>query len=182
MVRHGEIPSNIKKVYAGKSPEHLNEKGVCQAEEVSEKLKKYEVNALYSSPIQRAVQTAQIIGRKIGKTVVIEESFRELEMGPWEGLSESKVAQKYPEEWNIWQTRPAELSLPGRETLDDLLMRVLAGLQKVYHTGSNRNIIIVTHVAIIRVLLLWHSRKSLNLYKTINVPNAEIFKITINNV
>ena len=182
MVRHGEVHSNIKKVYAGKSPEPLTEKGVGQAEDVSEKLTKYQVSALYSSPIQRAFQTAHIIGKEIGKNVVIEDSFRELEMGPWEGMSENDVEQTYPLEWNIWQTRPAELRLPGRETLDDLLKRVLAGLQKVYHTGSNRNIIIVTHVAIIRVLLLWHSRKSLNLYKTIHVPNAEIFNLKINSL
>ncbi|MEN8265236.1 MAG: histidine phosphatase family protein [Nitrospirota bacterium] len=114
------ISSPIKKVYAGKSPEPLTERGVRQAKEVSEKLKKFEVNALYSSPIQRALQTAQIIAVNNGLDLQVEEAFRELEMGPWEGLSEVDVEKRYPDEWNIWNTRPAELKLAGRETLEEL--------------------------------------------------------------
>ena len=86
MIRHGEIPSNVNKVYAGRSPEGLTEKGVQQARQVSEKLKEYEVEAIYSSPIQRALQTAQIISEKNGLDFRVEEAFREIEMGPWEGL------------------------------------------------------------------------------------------------
>ena len=177
MVRHGEIPSNIKKVYAGKSPEPLTERGVRQAKEVSENLKKYEVDALYSSPMQRALQTAQIIGEGIGMDLRINDAFREIEMGPWEGLSEIDVAQKYPQEWNTWNIRPAELRLPNRETLDELLKRVLTGIQRINRNEERRNIIIVTHVAVIRILLLWKAEKSLNFYKTIHVPNAGIFQI-----
>ncbi len=181
MVRHGEIPSNIKKVYAGKSPEPLTEKGVCQAKEVSEKLKKHEVNTLYSSPIQRALQTARIIGDAIGMDVRVDDVFREIEMGPWEGLSEIDIAQKYSEEWTTWNNRPAELRLPGRETLDELLHRVLKGIKRISQGAERTNIVIVTHVAVIRVLLLWHAEKSLNLYKTIHIPNAKIFRIKIDS-
>jgi alpha-ribazole phosphatase/probable phosphoglycerate mutase len=177
MVRHGEISSNINKVYAGKSKEPLTERGVRQAEEVSEKLKKYEVYALYSSPIRRALQTAQIIGEGIGMDIIVDDAFREMEMGPWEGLSEIDVAQKYSEEWNTWKISPAELRLPRRETLEELLKRVLTGIRRINQGVESRNIVIVTHVAIIRVLLLWHAKKSLNLYKTIHVPNAGIFHI-----
>jgi alpha-ribazole phosphatase/probable phosphoglycerate mutase len=180
MVRHGEIPSNVKKIYAGKSSEKLTKKGILQAKEVSEKLKSYKVHALYSSPIQRAIQTAEIIGKAIEMDFVIENAFREMELGPWEGLSEKDIARLYPEEWHIWHNSPAELKLPGRETLSALLERVLKGIWSIYEGMKDQTIVVVTHVAIIRVLLLWHKRKSLNLYKTIHVPNAEIFEIDIN--
>lgn len=180
MIRHGEIPSNVNKVYAGRSLERLTEKGVQQAKQVSKKLKNYKVDALYSSPIQRALQTAQILSKVIGIDLRVDDSFRELEMGPWEGMSEADVEKRYPNEWSIWNSSPAELKLSGRESLDDLLQRVLTGISgiKAEHSG---NIVIVTHVAIIRVLLLWHANMSLNLYKTIHVPNGEIFKIKIDN-
>ncbi len=181
MVRHGEIPSNTKKVYAGRSTEGLTAKGICQAEEVAEKLKSFNVHSIYSSPIQRALQTAEIIRDKTGTKVQIKNAFRELEMGPWEGSSEKEIAGLYPSEWQIWNSRPAELVLPERETLDQLLKRILTGIQDIYQNNSDRTIVMVTHVAIIRVLLLWHSKKSLNLYKTIHIPNAEIFEITINS-
>lgn len=177
MIRHGEIPSNVNKVYAGRSPETLTARGLRQAKEVSEKLKRYEVNALYSSPIQRALQTARILGDRIGLEPEVNNAFRELEMGPWEGMSEMDIEKKNPEEWVLWNKNPAELKLAGRETLDDLLQRVLAGVRKISHEREGHNVVIVTHVAIIRVLMLWCSKKDLNLYKTIHVPNAEIFKI-----
>jgi alpha-ribazole phosphatase/probable phosphoglycerate mutase len=180
MVRHGEIPSNTKKIYAGRSTERLTDKGVDQVEETTEKLKEYRIHALYSSPIQRAVQTAEIIGEKLRKDVVTEDAFRELELGPWEGMYEKDIARLYREEWNIWNSRPAELKLPGRETLDELLLRVLEGIRNI-KDGSGDTIVIVTHVAIIRVLLLWHAKKSLNLYKTIHVPNAGIFELKIDS-
>ena len=175
MIRHGEIPSNVNKVYAGRSPECLTERGVRQAREVSEKLKSCNVSAIYSSPIQRALQTARIAGEHIGIDPVVNSAFRELEMGPWEGMSEIDISGKYPEEWSTWNSDPAKLKLAGRETLEELQSRVLAGIREIKDSGGN--IVIVTHVAIIRVMLLWQSGKSLNLYKTIHVPNAEIFEI-----
>ncbi len=179
LIRHGEIPSNINKLYAGKSTEGLTDKGVCQAKKIAEKLNGFKLYALYSSPIQRALQTAEIIGKEIRKDIMIEDAFREMELGPWEGLSEYDVARVYSVEWAVWQNRPAELKLPGRETLDELLDRVLKGVQNIYRNSTDRNVVIVTHVAVIRVLLLWHAKERLNLYKTIHVPNAEVFEIMI---
>lgn len=179
LVRHGEIPSNIKKLYAGKSTEGLTDKGVCQVIKTAEKLNGFKVHALYSSPIRRALQTAEIIGKEIRKDIMIEDAFREMELGPWEGLSEYDVARMYSVEWAEWQNRPAELKLPGRETLEELQYRVLKGMQNIYQNSIDCNVVIVTHVAVIRVLLLWHAKESLNLYKTIHVPNAEIFEIII---
>ena len=179
MVRHGEIPSNVKKIYAGNSPEELTARGVIQARETAEKLKGLNEHALYSSPVKRALQTAEIIGRKIRKNVLLDDAFREMELGPWEGLSENNVARMYPMEWSIWKDRPAELELLGRETLSELLERVLTGIRNIYRYGSSRNIVVVTHVAVIRVLLLWRAKKRLNLYKTIHVPNAGVFEIGI---
>lgn len=180
MVRHGEIPANVNKVYAGKSSEGLTEKGKDQARSVAEKLMNYEIHSLYSSPIYRAIETARIIGEKINRDIIINDDLREMEMGPWQGKSESEIAEFYPDEWRTWNSNPDKLNLPGRETLKQLLDRVLRGLKEIYEDNKDKNVLIVTHVAIIRVLLLWHSKKSLNLYKTIHVPNAEIFSLNIN--
>jgi alpha-ribazole phosphatase/probable phosphoglycerate mutase len=181
LIRHGEIPSNIVRKYAGRSNEGLTLKGISQAEQVADKLKTLGIHAIYSSPMRRAVQTAEIISRKNGTDIYIERAFREMEMGPWEGLYEKDVAGLYPVEWDIWQTMPAELKLGSRETLKELQDRVLKGIQKINREADGRSIVVITHVAIIRVLLLWNTKSSLNLYKTIHVPNAEIVKLRINN-
>ncbi len=180
LVRHGEILSNIKKVYSGRSNEELTDRGAAQAVDISKKLKNYNIDAIYSSPMKRTLQTAGIIGEALKQNVRSDESFQELKMGPWEGLSEDNVAQTYPEEWKMWLKKPADLRLVGRETLDELLERVLMGIRKIYQKSSDETVLIVTHVAIIRVLLLWHSGKSLNLYKSIDVPNAIVHEVEIN--
>jgi broad specificity phosphatase PhoE len=179
MVRHGEIPSNINRVYAGKSSEKLTEKGLCQAKAVSDILKNYNVNALYSSPMRRTLQTSLIISRNIGVKIKVEKAFKEMVLGAWEGLSEEIISQLYPKEWHIWQTSPEKLNLSGRETLSELLTRVLTGVRNIYLNMSNSTIVIITHVAVIRVMKLWNVQKSLCLYKTIHVPNAKIFEINI---
>ena len=182
LVRHGEIPSNVMNIYAGRSSEGLTERGLRQAEEVAERLKHIKIHSLYSSPINRALQTAGIISKSIGIDYIVDDSFQELIMGPWEGLSEEEVARQYPEEWQIWLENPAELRLSGRETLEELFNRVLKGIVGIYYKNSDKNVIVVTHVAIIRVMLLWHENKSLNLYKTVHVPNAEIFEMNIEDI
>jgi alpha-ribazole phosphatase/probable phosphoglycerate mutase len=179
MVRHGEIPSNVKNIYAGTSAEKLTPRGLLQAEDAADKLKAYDLLAIYSSPVERALQTADIIRSKTGLHVHVHNAFREMELGPWQGMSETEVAQRYPEEWKIWNSCPAELDIQGRETLNQLLERVLTGIITIYR--EHHNILVVTHVAIIRVLLLWSENESLNMYKSIHVPNAEILTIKIDS-
>ena len=182
LVRHGEIPSNIKRVYAGRSPEYLTDRGIRQAEEVSARLSNLNIDVIYTSPIRRAVQTAEIINAQLNVALEINNAFRELEMGPWEGMSETDVAREYPEEWDTWNKRPAELRLPGRETLDELLRRVISGIQGLYLEKERKHAVLVTHVAIIRVILLWKAGKDLNLYKTIHVPNVATFTVSLDTM
>jgi len=179
LIRHGEILSNVKRVYAGRSPEPLTEKGRRQVYETAEELKSLHIDAIYTSPVKRAVETAEIIGGVIGKDYIMVDEFKEMEMGPWEGMAEDEIARRYPVEWDIWLKRPAELILPGRETLHALLKRALKGVKRIVDNRHFQNIIIVTHVAIIRVLLLWYNKKDLNLYRTINIPNGQIFKLEV---
>jgi len=175
LVRHGEIEANRKKIYAGRSNEPLTVKGRGQALEVAEKLATQGIKAIYCSPVWRAVETATIIGDLLGQTPILADDFRELGLGIWEGKTESEIARDFPEQWAIWSNRPAELVLAGRETLESLLQRVLQGLQRIKSQNKSDSILIVTHVAIIRVLLLHFHHLDLNRYRTIPIPNGKIF-------
>jgi len=176
-VRHGEIESNVKKIYAGWSEEELTPRGSRQAREAAKKLASFEIDKIYTSPLKRTVQTAEIIGDFLNKRTIVEENFQELRLGIWEGLNEEEVGRKFPDEWETWNTRPAELILDGRETLYGLLDRVLSGIRKIRLNENSSTVLVITHVAIIRVLLLYTQKMDLNLYRTIPVPNGKIFKI-----
>ena len=176
-VRHGEIDSNLRKIYAGQSPERLTEKGRRQAREMAEKLMNPGIDEIYCSPVARAVETAEIIGAILGKKPILAEAFKELALGPWEGKSETEVQRIFPAEWQVWNTRPAELILEKRETLRELLQRVLRGLELIQAQNGHRSVLVVTHVAIIRVLLLHWQALELNLYKQISIPHGKIFHL-----
>ena len=174
LVRHGEIESNIKKVYAGWSEEELTTQGIQQARNAGQELINYKIDCIYCSPLRRTVQTAEIIGDALRKQPLLEENFKELRLGPWEGLSEDTIAREYPAEWELWNSQPADLILHGRETLSELQTRVLEGVAKIRKKHFAKSFLIVSHVAIIRVLLLYSRKMDLNFYKTLSVPNGQV--------
>jgi len=178
-VRHGSIKSNKLKIYAGWSNEELDSEGIKQAHEVGKLLSQYPIKAIYSSPIKRAIQTAEIISTYLPNVnIVIEENLKEMKLGPWEGLSEDEIAKKYPEQFKLWNTKPAELKLPNRETLFMVRDRAIKAIKNMLSDNHSGDLIAVTHVAIIRCLYLHYNNLDLNLYKKIDVPNASIFVYT----
>lgn len=179
LIRHGETKSNLLKVYAGWNDEPLTEGGVQQAYEVGKLLATREIGVIYTSPLRRAVQTAEIIAQQTRTPVIEENGFIEMKMGPWEGKSEEEIAAGYPDEWHIWQTRPAELKLPGRETLDQLLERVLNTFVRIKKRSHQGHVVVATHYAIVRVALLHAWGQDLNMYKTVTVPNCVPFELEI---
>ena len=180
-IRHGQISSNLKKVYSGRSDETLTEAGREQVRQASGQLSEIAIDAIYSSPLTRTQQTAEIIVHELGWNLPInsDASFNELKMGPWEGMPEDDVACDFPDEWAIWNSRPAELCLEGRETLLQLQARVLEGLRAIQQSNPDQSILIVTHVAIIRVMTLFANKLDLNRYKSVPVDNATIFEFVI---
>lgn len=173
LVRHGEIDSNRAHVYSGRSGEPLNAVGRAQAHIVAEQLREMNVSALFSSPLQRTMETATIIGQYVSLVPQTVEAFNELRMGPWEGLSEAEVAACFPDEFDIWNRQPDNLRLNGRETLEGLQQRALGGLSDVISRVADDGLpVVVSHVAVIRVLMLYAACRPLSDYKKIYVPNA----------
>jgi broad specificity phosphatase PhoE len=179
-VRHGEITSNTLHIYSGRSQEPLNANGIIQAKKVAEKLASEGISHLFCSPLLRAAETAKFIAVKSGLEPVMREAFNEIAMGPWEGMSESDVAKRYPNEWRIWSKTPEALILPGRETLAQLQERIIVGLSEVFKKSVNaQKICVVSHVAVIRVALLFAEQRCLNDYKQVSVPNATPISLDI---
>jgi broad specificity phosphatase PhoE len=176
-LRHGEIQSNLNKVYAGWAEEPLTPRGRQQAKEVAKQLISLRIRAIYCSPLQRTMETAEIIGDLLGIKPIPDESFIELRMGPWEGKSEYQISREFPLEWQLWNTIPAALVLDGRETLETLLRRAILGIEKLRREENGGNLLIITHVAIIRVLLLHLQGLNLNLYRSIQIPNCKIIDL-----
>ena len=174
LIRHGLTVSNKKKIYAGRCEEGLCKEGLNAVSEFGGKLKQFRIDKIFSSPIRRAVQTAETIDGFLKVGIEIEENFKEMKMGPWEGLSEHEVAEKFPEEWKICNTKPSELKMKGRETLRELLLRAMEGIKRISGLDGFR-ILAVTHVALIRMLMIYYNNLSLDDYRKIDIPNGSLY-------
>lgn len=177
VARHGQTPSNVARRYAGRSNEGLNDVGREQARALSVAVRHLGITRLRTSPITRAAETAAIVGMELDVPVLEDERLTELRMGPWEGLTEAEVSERFPREYLIWCERPDRLRIEGRETLWELADRVEAAL--VDSVESEENEFIVTHVAIVRVALLVNSGRSLGEYRQIQVPNCQPVRIPV---
>lgn len=177
-MRHGQIASNLKRVYSGRSEEVLTDTGREQVRQASRQLAGVEIDAIYSSPLARTRETAEIVIAERGwdLTINLDDRFNEFKMGPWEGMAEDDAAAQFPAEWAVWNHTPADLVIDGRETLAQLQLRVLDGLRAIANMTSHGSVLIVTHVAVIRVVELFATGRKLNDYKKIAVDNARIFK------
>jgi broad specificity phosphatase PhoE len=179
IARHGTTESNKRKIYAGRGDERLAPIGMIQAETLGRSLRPLGIKKIYSSPLQRALETSQIVGNILRIPVEIEEGLTEMKLGAWTGLSEDEVDRTYPEDYKLWNSMPANLILPARETLAEVLQRVLNAISHIEKVSDGFPVLAVSHVAVIRCLFLHYQRMDMNLYKTIDVPNISVLLLQI---
>ncbi len=178
-LRHGQINSNLNKVYSGRSDEPLNARGIEQANQAVELIKSKGITRVISSPLPRAGQTATILASAIGLKVDFDPAFNEMKFGAWEGKSEKAIQQQYPLEWALWNSSPHQLKLPDRETLQQLQQRVVERMHHLSAAGQADNILVVSHVAVIRVALLYAQQRPLSEYKSVTVDNCQLFTVSL---
>jgi len=176
LIRHGEIESNVQKTYAGTSEESLNPNGERQVRLLSSRLEGKGISRIYTSPLTRAVETAKILSQKLKVPVIVEKELREILLGPLDGLSHTQVIAQYPEVWKMWNETPAEVRLEGMEPLEAVQQRILSVLKKWCLSHSEETIVAaVTHLAVLRCLLLYYQGRALNDYRQIEIFNANAF-------
>ncbi len=153
LVRHGECQGNREGLFRGRSDFPLNELGLMQAKELARELKLFQPDKIFTSPLKRAKQTAQIIGQECDIKIEECEGFNNIELGPWEGKAKQFIALNYPQQWKIWLNEPERLTVPGIENLDEVQKRSRRELDKICNDFFGKTVIIVTHRAVLKPLI-----------------------------
>jgi broad specificity phosphatase PhoE len=153
LVRHGETPWNKDKVFRGSVDIPLNDTGREEARLAGEWLKGEKIDAAYSSPLSRAVETAEAIARHHGLAVYKLEGLADLNYGDWQGLSLAKVKKKYPNLYRQWETMPQTVRFPQGETLEEVRVRALAAVDQVLRRHPRQSILLVSHRVVNKVLI-----------------------------
>jgi broad specificity phosphatase PhoE len=152
IVRHGETQWNKEEVFRGKKDIPLNETGRRQAELTGAYFRDIPVKRIISSPLARAVETAEGIATATGVPVERVDELTDINFGIWEGLSLREVEERYPAAFALWKASPEKLRIEGGETLAEVRERVSRGLPR--QPGLAGAVIIVTHRAICKILVL----------------------------
>jgi len=152
LARHGETMWNVENVFRGRADVNLNEVGIKQAELLGKHLCNWELEAIYSSPVRRALDTANIVARCVEVAVYIAEGLTDFDFGEWQSLSEQGVKRLYPAIFNEWQTSPHKVRMPGGENLDDVTKRTAEVVDEVL-SRHHGNVLLVSHRVVFKVLI-----------------------------
>jgi broad specificity phosphatase PhoE len=152
LARHGETVWNVEKIYRGRADVNLDEVGIKQADLLGKYLSSWKLEAIYSSPVKRATDTANIIARyqKIG--VQIAEGLVDFDYGEWQSLPEKEVKKLYPSLLNEWHNNPHKVRMPAGESLEDVRNRAIEVVNDVLskYQGS---VVLVSHRVVNKVLI-----------------------------
>jgi broad specificity phosphatase PhoE len=152
LLRHGQTPMTVQKRYAGLSDAPLTEVGVQQAVAAGKRLASAGLTAIVTSPLQRAVRTAEEVAAATGAPVEADEGFRETDFGAWDGLTFAEVRQRWPAELAAWLADPS-VAPHGGESFADVSTRVTAALRRVLSGYQGQTVLIVSHVTPVKTLV-----------------------------
>ncbi|HVN62556.1 MAG TPA: histidine phosphatase family protein [Gaiellaceae bacterium] len=141
LVRHAETEWNREGRWQGHADPPLNEAGRAQAQALARSLVGERVDAIYSSDLRRAAETAEILAAALGLPVTTDPDLREIDVGSWSGLTREEVAVQFPD----WDTHDGET----REALE---VRVVAAVRLIAQRHPDGQVLVVTHGGSIRSL------------------------------
>jgi broad specificity phosphatase PhoE len=152
LIRHGETVHNVAGIAQGWNDSALSDNGTRQAERVAMRIAALKPTELYSSPLGRALSTAQLIADKAALDVTALDDLREMSYGQWEGKSFLDVRRDYEHDYQRW-IGDADHPCPDGESHNDVLRRMRRAFEEIESRGNGRGrrVVIVTHGTAIRI-------------------------------
>ncbi len=152
LVRHGQTASSARSAYSGQSDIPLTELGREQAVRAAEQLGGAGIDAVISSPLIRARDTAQAIAVATGAPLTIDDRLIEVDYGPFENLDRAGARERLGAPFEAWRDDPFGAPVPGMEPLADALRRARAGTAAAL--AAHAHPVIVGHQGILRIVLV----------------------------
>jgi len=152
LARHGETEWNIGEVFRGRLDIELNQTGIKQAKLLAEYLSNLKIDAIYSSPLKRALATAEIIATYYKLNVEIAPGLIDFDYGKWQGLPHQEVKDKYKKLYAEWINSPEKVKILGGESLNDVRKRATGVVDNVIAKYEG-TVILVSHRVVNKVLI-----------------------------
>ena len=153
-LRHGQAKNNVDKILAGRTEGvPLTETGISQAQHAAELLTHMKIGAIYSSPIQRAKHTAEIVGEHNSIDVQIDDRLIELDMGKFTGVPYDEIFSSHGNVFLKFYNGELEIAHNGVETFADVKKRVTSIVDEIIEKHPDQNVVLVTHMDPIKAML-----------------------------
>lgn len=153
LVRHGATPLTAEDKFSGAENVFLSDDGRNQAEQLSKRLADDDIHAIYTSPLDRTMETASIIARPHKITPTANDGLREINHGHWEGLTRKEVETRHADEYAAWEEDPFTFAPKDGESGIRVLARALPVIREVIVNHKDGNVLVVSHKATIRLLI-----------------------------
>lgn len=174
LIRHAENNYVSGQRLAGRLPGvHLNEKGYIQTQNLVARLQKLPIKAIYSSPLERAIETAEPIGQALNLEVSIRQGLNEVDYGDWQGKTLKSLSRR--KLWRTVQAFPSRMRFPGGESFADAQWRVSQELEKIARSHSHKEMLVcVSHSDLIKLAVAYFIGLPIDMFQRLNISPASI--------
>jgi phosphoserine phosphatase len=180
VVRHGYVEGIDPERFRGRTDLELTSSGVEQAEAAAQRIAQlWRPVIIYTSPLRRCIVTGIAVSRVCGVNAKILESLADINFGAWQWKTPAEVAARWPQQLDLWLTRPDLVRIPAGESLQDVAVRAADALRFIQEHHVGQTVVVITHDTIIRVLLLQLLEMPLSSYRRFDVDPGSITEVTI---
>jgi broad specificity phosphatase PhoE len=181
LVRHGESDWNAENRFQGHSDRPLTELGRRQAELLAEEVAGLPLSAVYTSPLRRCTETADIVARRLGLEPTLDDALCEVDVGSWAGLTRAEVEQRFPEGFRSWTA--GGNGWEDGETYEQMSDRVLKALQAIAGGHPDAQVLLVSHGGPIRAIHAAANGMGVQEYRRLRPvePNARLSAVAVEN-
>jgi broad specificity phosphatase PhoE len=171
-IRHATNDTIGKRIAARTPGVHLNEEGRQQAQQLAQRLKGLAVDAIYSSPMERTIETATPVADVLQLPIVTMDDFLEIDFGEWTNQTHEDLDKMRG--FKLFNTFRSSTQIPGGELMIDAQSRVIKGLQKLLLKHPNQTVAVVSHGDPIKSAITWYAGIHLDLFHRIEISPASV--------
>jgi broad specificity phosphatase PhoE len=154
LVRHGRTEWNRVERFRGRADIEMDNVGIKQAEAAAARIADWQVSAVYSSPLRRALTTAEILAHPFGLEVKPLPGIIDIDYGEWQGLSPEEATAKNDSLYSKWLANPREMKFPGGESLDMVRERAISAVDVLITRHPKETVVLVSHKVVCHILIL----------------------------
>ena len=161
IVRHCETQGNEQKIFQGNTETPVNSNGYFQLGLLSARLENEKIDAIYSSPQERAITTAKAINEFHNVKIITKNDLREINIGGFEKKNIEQVAKLFPNEARTWNEKFYDFKAPNGESIKEVFKRVSNSLGEIISENDNKTVAVISHGCSIRAMMCYLLGKKL---------------------